>query len=54
MIELNDESTKKSGFIGFIITIIQRFPLLFLISFVIIVFLARRRYCKGKIKRYTL
>jgi hypothetical protein len=54
MIELNDESTVKSGFIRFTTSIIRRFPFYFLISFVIIVFFARRRYCKGKRKRYTL
>jgi hypothetical protein len=54
MIELNDESTVKSGFIRFTTSIIRRFPFYFLISFVIIVFFARRRYWKGKRKRYTL
>jgi len=51
MIELNDVSKEKSGFI---ISTIRGFPLYFLISIVIIGFLVRRKYCKGKIKRYTL
>jgi hypothetical protein len=51
MIEINDESKAKSGFIT---TILQSFSLYFFISFVIIIFYARKRYCKGKRKRYTL
>jgi thiol oxidase len=54
MIELNDESTIKSGFLRFTTSIIRRFPFYFLISLVIVIFFARRRYCKGKRKRYTL
>jgi hypothetical protein len=54
MIEINNESAKKYGLIPSIISVIKRFPLYFFICFVIIIFFVRRRYCKGKRKRYTL
>ena len=54
MIEINNDSTQKSGFIRFMTSVVQRFPLYFFISFVIIIFFARSRYCKAKRERYTL
>ncbi len=54
MIEINGKSKEKSGLIRFLTSIIRRFPLYFFISFLIIVFVLRRKYCKGKRKRYTL
>jgi hypothetical protein len=54
MIEINNDSTKKSGLIRFLTSVVQRFPFYFFISFVIIIFVARSRYCRGKRKRYTL
>ncbi|CAF1198762.1 unnamed protein product [Adineta steineri] len=54
MIEINHDSTKKFRNIRYIISIIQRFPFYFLIFSVIIIIIIRKRYCKGKRKRYTL
>jgi hypothetical protein len=54
MIEINNEATQKSGLFRFLTSVIQRFPLYFFISFVIIIIFARRRYCKIKRERYTL
>lgn len=54
MIEINDESTQKSGFFRFLIAVFRRFPLFFIILFVIVIYFARKRYFKAKRKRYTL
>jgi hypothetical protein len=54
MIEINTDAKRKSGLVRFLVTSVQRFPLYFLISFLIVAFLARRRYCRAKRKRYTL
>jgi hypothetical protein len=50
MIEINNESTQTS----FLISVFQRFSLYIFVIVVIIIFFVRRRYCKGKRKRYTL
>ncbi|CAF2495206.1 unnamed protein product [Rotaria sp. Silwood2] len=54
MIEITNESTQTSGLIRSIISMIQRFPLYSFILLVIIIIFVRRRYYKGKRKRYTL
>ncbi|CAF3331192.1 unnamed protein product [Rotaria sp. Silwood1] len=54
MIEITNDSTQKSGLIRFISSMIQRFPVFFFILLVIIIVFVRRRYCKGKRKRYTV
>lgn len=53
MIEISEEPSHNTGFIWSIISLVQRFPFYFIILIIILIFL-RRRYCKGKRKRYTL
>lgn len=54
MIEINNEPIEKPGLIGSLTSLIQRFPLYFFFSLVILIIFVRRRFCKGKRKRYTL
>lgn len=54
MIEISNESAEKSGWTRSVTSIIQRFPLFFLIWVVIIIVIVRGRFCRGKRKRYTL
>jgi len=47
----NNELTEQFGYFK---TILQRFSLYIFIGLIIIIILFRRRYCRTKIKRYTI
>ena len=52
MIELNDDSTST---FGWLITTIAKFPFYFLVFLLVLLLLfIRRKYWKGKRKRYTM